>query len=145
MSKLPGRKISDFEKKTGRQGSEHFIKLPYNIAESPAYRTLSPSARSIMTAIQYRYNGYNNGQIGFACSSGEKWGICPNTTQKALTELYEHGFIIPFKKGMRLGRKASEWALTFERLNNQPPTNDWKRFDEKQKIIPNLAPYNTKI
>jgi len=138
------RRISSFEKNKGRQEKSCFIKLIHPISDSPAYRTLTPVARCILTAIQRRYNGSNNGQIGFACTSGGDWGFCPNTTNRALIELYNHGLITPIKKGMRLGRKATEWALTFERVDDQPPTNEWKRFDENQKIIPNLELYHAK-
>ena len=49
-----------------------------------------------------------------------------STIQKALKELEEHGFIKRVRCGYFTGRKASEYALTDERLDGHAPTNEWK-------------------
>jgi hypothetical protein len=114
--------------------------------DSPAYRDLPPSTKVILTAIHRIHNGTNNGRIAFSSHSGIRWGIkSPTTTHKALVGLYYHGFIIPVKKGHYTERQATEWALTFERVDGKAPSHKWSQYDAKQKKVPNIDSYNTII
>lgn len=113
-----------------------FIKIPHYLFGSPAYRSMKPGPRALLNEIIRRYNGNNNGSIGLgrreackALSMGDK-----DTIGKYFDELVSKGFIACSRSGgfnMKdpESRRASEWRLTWERCDNEPPTKefmDWK-------------------
>lgn len=87
---------------------------------SPAWLSLSTAARSVYVQLLSRYNGSNNGSLGFSlrCASIE-CKIAINTAKRAFQELQDRGFIVQTRKGyftMKI-KHASEWLLTAFRDN----------------------------
>ncbi len=119
---------------TGRNDTEHFVKLTKNIYQSAAWRDLRPVARCIYIEIRQRYKGFNNGEIALSCRDAATATHCStNTARRAFQELVEHGFIKMITKGRFTYRNATEWALTDARLNNELPTKDWYQWQPKTK------------
>ena len=108
--------------------------LPHYLLRSEAYRSLKPGPVALLVQIVLRYNGSNNGLIGLgrreaceAISISDK-----DTASKYFRELEEKGFIKATKHGAfnmkdPSARRATEWALTWERLNEQPPTKEFMK------------------
>lgn len=120
---------------TGRsKRSPRFVMLPHYLLRSEAYRSLKPGPVALLVQIVLRYNGSNNGLIGLgrreaceAISISDK-----DTASKYFRELEEKGFIKATKHGAfnmkdPSARRATEWALTWERLNEQPPTKEFMK------------------
>ena len=106
---------------------ERFVKLSYPLLESEALRWLKPQSEAVYIELRRRYNGSNNGTIALSMGGAAKrLKASKSTIQKALQELEEHGFIKRVRCGYFTGRKASEYALTDERLDGHLPTNEWK-------------------
>ena len=123
-----------------------FIAMPYSMFESVNYKTLSSRERDVLMLFKHRFNGINNGEIHLTSREIAKWYECSKSTaHKAIVNLYERGFIKPHKFGHFADRVATTWILTFERYGNNPPTNEWKSFDEKQNKVPSIEPYRTLV
>jgi hypothetical protein len=120
--------------KAGRADREpRFVQIPYWVLESDAFRSLSAVAVKVFIYLLKRFNGRNNGKIGFGVRSGcYVWdretrrlkdvsiGIGRTRLAEALKELEEAGFIVceksslfrretDYAEGHRLVR---EWRLT---------------------------------
>lgn len=115
--------------------SSPFVKLPHYVLKSDAYRSLKPGPVALLVQIVLRYNGSNNGQIALgrreACEAiniSDK-----DTASKYFRELDEKGFIKATKQGAfnmkdPSARRATEWAITWERLNEKPPTKEFMKW-----------------
>ena len=112
----------------GRSKSDgRYIRLDYWMIEAPAFQELSINAEHVLLNILKRFNGANNGQIGFGCRSGRftrrgpEWIELPSklsvsSQARALKELEEQGFIA-CTQGSSFGQKrlTKNWRLTWLR------------------------------
>jgi hypothetical protein len=101
--------------RTGRSTTERFVSLPHYMLNSPAWRSLSPVARSVFIELAALYNGSNNGRIAMSNRiAADRVGCSKNTAGRALTELTQKGFVDRVKGG-HFDRKtphAAEYRLT---------------------------------
>jgi hypothetical protein len=124
---------------TGRNPTGRFVRLPFVLLESVAYRSLSPIARALLIELAMLDNGRNNGSIYLALrDAAARIGVAdPHTAAAAFDELRERGFITMtrdayFKvkaaehsraRTWRLnwipgpGRRVADWAFA----SSQPP------------------------
>ena len=79
--------------KTGRSRERvpgTFSLIRHDVVKSPAFRSLTPAARSIWLELLLRFKGYNNGDIPLSCREVERLvGISKNTASKAFQELQD--------------------------------------------------------
>lgn len=130
--------MANKKRKINRKGRNEptFSRLPHWVQDSVAYRSLKPGPRALLMELIRRYNGRNNGQIIMsarqACSAiniSDK-----DTALRYLNQLREVGLIKSTKLGgfnMKdaTASRATEWALTWERVNEKLPTREfmgWK-------------------
>ncbi|MBT3768294.1 MAG: hypothetical protein HOM58_10925 [Rhodospirillaceae bacterium] len=96
------------------KGVPRHVRLEHSTMDTPAYRSLSPNARSVLMEVMKRYNGFNNGDVGLGCrEAGEAIGRSPNTAALAFKELQAKGFIKPREIGHFniKNRLATTWTL----------------------------------
>jgi predicted ArsR family transcriptional regulator len=83
--------------------------------DSPAWKDLDPVARAIYVELTRRYNGSNNGRIGYSArQAAQDLKISKDTAARGLRSLEAHGFIVTEKRGAfhcKI-RHASEYRLT---------------------------------
>lgn len=107
---------------------ERFVKLPYWLLESPAWRSLKPQARALYIELSQRYNGFNNGSISMSVREAEcALHISKNTASKYFHDLEGKGFIrrnICGSFNYKL-RHATTWVLTQHPVNDDPATKDF--------------------
>lgn len=104
--------------------------------ESPAYRDLSMPARCLLLEFQHIFRPTRNGQLSISVQQAmERLGCAKQTAQDAFRELTEHGFIKLKEHERWQERMAREWILTFERLNNHEPTDDWKEWKPGEPVF----------
>lgn len=128
-----------------KKTSQRFIQLFYFMLETQAWKDLDAVARSIYIELTRRYNGSNNGRIGYSArQAAEELKISKATAARALRSLQAHGFIVVEKSGAFhcKVRHASEYRLTIyeshiatnyaERL----PTKEFTRWPEIQNSVP---------
>src|SRR5690242_3929299 len=87
---------------TGRgERPDRFVKLDFNLLETPAYRSLSTGARALLVEFNRLYNGNNNGQLFMSQRDAAKMvGVTSHTTAAAyIEELKDRGFIKVRTKG----------------------------------------------
>jgi DNA-binding transcriptional MocR family regulator len=92
------------------------------VMDTAAWKDISANARSIYLEILKRYNGSNNGRIGYSVRQAAiELKISRTTASRAIKELVSHGFIVAEQKGSfnykmdangKRKRLASEWRLT---------------------------------
>lgn len=119
-----------------------YMNTPYVLLRSAAARHLSPAAFKVLFYVRLRYDGFNNGQIGFGARSGcyvpvpntpylenLTIGLKPRTVSDALGELERAGFLVctkPSSFGQK--RLTKEWRLTFEGTKDVPiPSREYMR------------------
>ena len=103
--------MSKHQKKTGPR----HIRIYYFEMDSKAWQDLRAVERAIYLELLYRYNGVNNGSIGYSVRAGAiALKISKTTVSRALTSLQLHGFIVAEKRGVFhcKDRHASEYRLT---------------------------------
>lgn len=94
-----------------------FFAIENFILATPAWRSLSPVARSIYIEIGSLYNQRNNGTLALSARQvAERMPIGRATATRGFKELVTKGFLIacrPSGFNMKTGeRKATEWQLT---------------------------------
>jgi hypothetical protein len=67
--------------------------IPAEILRSPAWRTLSSDARSVLVALAWQFNGRKNGVLTFGAKSGAALGLTADATKGALAELRAVGLL----------------------------------------------------
>lgn len=120
-----------------------FVQLHYYVMDSAAYRALKSGPRALLLEIIRRYNGSNNGTIGLGVRQA---AAALNITDKDTANVYfkaleAHGFIKAISRGgfnMKdpSSRRASEWAITWERVGDQPPTKEFMKWTPEEKCGP---------
>jgi hypothetical protein len=92
--------------KDKRDGGQ-YLALPFVVLESPSYRALSHTARSLLIDIAMQYTGTNNGRL-VACTKYLKplgWKS-HDTVARALADLKAAGLLTETRMGMRPNRAA---------------------------------------
>ena len=122
----------------GRRDSGRHYQVPHSVADTAAYRSLSPNAFKLWHDLLLEYNGKNNGQIAaiFRQLADRGWKKRNGTFYRALDELQEKGFIVKTRQG---GIGALKKICTYYRfthlptstdkeigLTESPPSNDYK-------------------
>ena len=110
-----------------RTKSPPFVMLPRWVTHTVAWRHLDPSSRALYLELRERFNGHNNGTIGFGCREAARAiDVGHDTANRALRKLTEYGFIEAVSKGefSQNGRRATEWlwpnCRTIAPGTNQP-------------------------
>ena len=94
-----------------------FVRLPWFLLESPAWRSTNPAARAVYLEVARLYNGRNNGLLALSVrDAADRCRINKDTAGRALEALRTIGFIECVTPGgfSRKMRHASEWRLTVE-------------------------------
>jgi hypothetical protein len=128
-------------KRTKEKESRH-VRLYHWFLRSEAWQSLSPNARALYIEIVTRYNGSNNGRIGFSArDAGKALHVSKDSGARTLIELQDRGFIVVARRsGFSLKTKmATEWRLTEFccDITNTFATKDFMRWSpEKQNTVP---------
>jgi hypothetical protein len=97
-----------------------FIALPWSVVDSPAYRSLSANARSLLIDLARQHVRNNNGRLCCSRAYMAKRGWrSADVLQRAKSELLDAEMIFETVKGMR-PNKASQYALTWYSLDPHP-------------------------
>ncbi len=102
---------------TGRseKAADH-VRLYAWMMNSPAWKDLTPVARTVYVLLKDQYKGTNNGRLVLSIRQvSDALRVSKTTAAKAFIELQEHGFIEAMIRGSFGGRKdrrATEWGLT---------------------------------
>ena len=135
-----GRKSYKFQKK----GTARFSTLIHAIVRhSDAWKACDSKARDVYIGLLIRYNGMNNGYIGFSCRDAAEYANCSkNSAANAFKKLIEVGLIKCVTESNFDCRKklAREWALTHEPIDGTPATSEWKMY--KLKASPKRRGYS---
>ena len=115
-------------------GAEPFLMLPQWAYDCPAYRSLKPGPRALLWELIRRFNGKNNGRIGF---SQRDMSAAINVADREtvagyVRELEARGFIVATRRGgfnvKAADRRASEWALTWLPVGEALATKEFMRW-----------------
>jgi len=124
----------------GRTKHVQFVRLHRGVTDSPAWKSLTCEARSLMIEIWQRHNGSNNGEIALSRRQiREALGIGHTKITAATEQLVDRGFIIvkrsgsfDWKDGARAG-KATEFEVTTEPCDGQPAKNTFRNWRPQKK------------
>ncbi|MEH6696681.1 MAG: helix-turn-helix domain-containing protein [Hyphomonas sp.] len=137
--KKPHRSI---DAKGRSKGDGQYLPIPYTMAHSAAFRSLSGPALKVWVELRSRYNGSNNGRLSLSFqNAAERLSMSKSTVKRAFDELIEKGFVRKRREGTWYGRLAAEYVVTSERLDGNAPTRDWQNWKpgqktQKQKSVP---------
>lgn len=95
--------------------AERHVRLFHWMMKSPAWRTLPPAGRALYIEMAFRYNGSNNGKIGYSVrEAAHDLNIAKDTAGKMFQELEERGFIETARRSAFSckARYSREWRLT---------------------------------
>lgn len=117
----------------GRNPTSRFVRLDHNsLLKTPAYRALSPNARSLYIELAMLENASNNGSLYLSVrDAAARMGVSDLTAaSNAFDELCEAGFIA-LTCDATFGVKSSAisrarcWRLTSESTTNRAPTREF--------------------
>jgi hypothetical protein len=113
---------------------------------SDAYRNLSPAARCLLEEFQRIYRPDRNGILSIGTrKAAELLRVSEPTAMKAFDDLVSHGFLELKNHHSWTQRKAREWTITFEPMNNREPTDEWNYWcPEKPYPVPGRKKSSTK-
>ncbi|MEA1071084.1 hypothetical protein [Sphingomonas sp. LY160] len=105
----------------GRNPTSRFVRLDHRLLTSPAYRSLSTNARSLLVELTMLHNGENNGSLYLSVGdAAARIGVAdPHTAGRAFDELEARDFIAMTKEA-HFQVKASQhsrartWRLNWE-------------------------------
>ena len=115
----------------GRNYDAKHVRFYWHLLESEAYRHASPVARCLLTELEYRYNGENNGYIAMSVrEAADRLGCGKNQAATAFHDLEHLGFIRCRQRGAFTNKRrlASEWILTEHPFTGQKATKDYKQW-----------------
>ena len=114
----------------GRSGGQRFVALPHYMLSSPAWMTMTPTAKALLIQLWARHNGQNNGEIGFSVRDAAAIGLSKSVAARAFAELVERGFLrVGRESSFTLKSKAARtWILTGEPIGTAPATKDFMRW-----------------
>lgn len=87
------------ERTHGRASVANFIGIPRAVADTVAFKSLTPFARALYLDLRREYNGRNNGDICAADGVLGQYGWAHSTIHKLLKELVEHQLIKKTRQG----------------------------------------------
>jgi hypothetical protein len=127
-------------KRTKVKESRH-VRLYHWLLNSEAWRSLSPNARALYVEIVARYNGSNNGRIGFSVrDAGNILHIGKNAASAAFRELQERDFLVIAKRSAFSvkTKMATEWRLTEFAcdITKEFATKDFMRWSPEKNTVP---------
>jgi hypothetical protein len=113
---------------TGRSNrGGQFVPIPYDMAASIAWLSLSGAAVKVYVELRRRYNGGNNGDLSLSLDEATRLlHLGKATVARAFAELVTKGFIVMTARGRWYGRQATTYAVTDRPMKNSPPTNAWR-------------------
>ena len=120
-------------------GKEQFIKLPRELLESDAFRSLSPNAFRVVHFLMIehlRHGGRRNGNLKATHRQLVKFGIAPQYVTEAICEAEERGLLECHRHGLRI---ATTYALTWLFLDDgSPPSDAWRQYRAPASKTENL-------
>jgi len=132
MAKPNGRRADN----RGRsEGGAPFVQLPWWMMETPAFHSLTSDSKVALLYVAKRYNGHNNGKIGFSVREGgfvrqpgqpdaqaKDFPLFSKTRMhRALCELQAFGFaVVAQESSFGQKRLSREWRLTWLPCNGAP-------------------------
>lgn len=145
MATMPRRPGS---RDRGRSKKPQYAPIPYELLESPAWRSLSPAAVKVWCELRTRFKRFNNDRLQLPLSyASKRLRLGRTTVARALAELEEKGFIEKLRQGEFLGHQAALYRLTSEPVVDQNDrliqgaTNDWKSWRPPQSKNSAPVPY----
>lgn len=113
-----------------------FVRLPHPLLFSPAYRALSPNARSLLVELVSIYNGRNNGSIYLSVrDAAHRLGVSDtDAASNAFDELQVLGFIAMTRNSFfdvkaATASRARTWRLTWEPCDKVGATHDYTKLE----------------
>ncbi|MGY8631844.1 hypothetical protein RAD15_05010 [Bradyrhizobium sp. 14AA] len=114
-----------------------FVALQIEMINSPAWKTLSLSARRVIDRICIElanHGGKDNGKLPVTIDQFVEHGMDRHAVAPAIREVCALGFVEKTKQGrVSAGgfNEASEFRLTFTYTDAKcPPTHEWRRFPD---------------
>lgn len=125
---------------------DRFARLPHSLLLSPAYRSLTPNARVLLTELTAMDVGDNNGSLWMSVrDAAARMGLASkDAASKAFEELNRAGFI-RLTKDAHFSVKAADtsrarcWRLTWLHAPGTGKTDEWQSF------MPTDAPSRTRM
>ena len=96
----------------GRRTGERFARLPVEVLQSEACRTLDGTALKVLVALAAQFHGSNNGILTLPLSAARNFGIrSSDSLNRGLKELVERGLIEKTHQGGLPPYGCSKYAL----------------------------------
>ncbi|HET7831815.1 MAG TPA: hypothetical protein VFK88_02510 [Gallionella sp.] len=129
-----------------------YAAIEHRVIDSPAYASLTFSARALLVLIARQLSRDNNGHLQATFAYMERFGFSVNTLSRATNELITHGFIYRTKSG-GFHQGAAKYAVTWLSVKNTQGIfmqgfrpcawRDWQP-EEKNSRPPKVRPYSIK-
>ncbi|MDN3523520.1 hypothetical protein [Halomonas ramblicola] len=97
--------------------------IPKRVMDLEDFRTLSPSAKTVLLALGFQYNGKNNGNLSATHNTMQEWGgMAKATLAKSLRELQDRNLIMKTRQNQhgREGARCALYAFTWAPIDDCP-------------------------
>lgn len=135
---MPRRKKSKVNAKGRNDLTDRFVRLPYKLLSSAAFRSLGVAARALLIDVIMLHNGENNGSLYLSLrDAADRLGFSDHhSVSAAFDELLDRGFL-RCTKDAHFSVKAADhsrarcWCLTWLAAPSlkRPATNEWQSYD----------------
>lgn len=127
------------------KAKEQFVKYRRTMLESPAYRRLSPLAKTVLHALELehlRRGGHSNGDLALGYAAMRRYcrGAGRNRIAQALRELEALGFVV-IERGGLAGNRMSPNRYRITHLPDRDggaATDEWSAIDTDEEAARRL-------
>jgi len=128
-----------------RKGQSKHIRIDGYMYRCVAWNSLSCLDQCLYLQFLWKYDGFNNGRIGFACrEAAELFRVGKTTAARSFQNLEDKGFIVVTKRsGFNVkGRASTEYRLTEYKcdITGKLPTKEFTKWrpHEKSTVPPQV-------
>ena len=102
-----------------KKPKERFVGIPYHVASSERFCSLSAHAVKLLVDLSHQRNGRNNGQLSPCMALMKERGWKSSSTlHKAFIELKDKGFVVVTKAGKKLRGHPTLVAFTWDGIDD---------------------------
>lgn len=99
---------------------ERFARIPVSVLESPAATSLNYAAFKVLVILASQWHGGNNGTLALTEFYARRFGFSGrDTLYRSLRELESRGLIVCTRRGMKMKKQFTLWALGWESITHR--------------------------
>jgi len=112
-------------RKSSRRSPGRFVGIPYPVASSHIFASLSGKEVKLLVDLLLQFNGRNNGMLSPCHSLMSKRGWPKSSLHRAFSSLQHRGFLVVTRQGWKQRGKPTLVAITWLSIDEPKPGTEY--------------------